>query len=87
MNQHLGLLNKFSMKVNISTLMVFRNQGMSQGEGMESANKYCRESWGMGAEEFRKAPMMQHKLTALTRTYLNPKPQRRRYIIENSNSK
>jgi hypothetical protein len=37
----------------------------------------------MGAEEFRKASMMQHKLTTLTRTYLNPKPHRRRYIIEN----
>ena len=29
---------------------------------------YCSESWGMGAEGFRRAPMMQQKLTTLTRT-------------------
>jgi hypothetical protein len=37
----------------------------------------------MGDEGFRRAPMMHEKLTTLTRTYLNPKPHRRRYIIEN----
>ena len=37
----------------------------------------CSESWGMGAEEFRKAPMMQHKLTTLTRTWFNPELYRR----------
>jgi hypothetical protein len=40
----------------------------------------CSESWGMGAEGFRRAPMMQQKLTTLTTTELNPKPRRRRYI-------
>ena len=37
----------------------------------------CSESWGMGAEGFRRAPMMQQKLTTLTRTELNPEQSRR----------
>jgi hypothetical protein len=39
----------------------------------------CSESWGMGAEGFRRAPMMHEKLTTLTRTELNPKHTRRIY--------
>jgi len=29
---------------------------------------YCSESWGMGAEEFREAPMMHQKVPTLGRT-------------------
>ena len=40
--------------------------------------KYCSESWGMGAEEFRKAPMIHHKLTTLARTRYTTEENRRK---------
>jgi hypothetical protein len=36
----------------------------------------CSESWGMGAEGFRRAPMMHEKLTTLVRTrYTTEQPR------------
>ena len=43
----------------------------------EIPGEYCSESWGMGAKGFRRAPMMQQKLTMLTRTELDTHHKRR----------
>ena len=37
----------------------------------------CSGSWGMGAEGFRRAPMMHEKLTTLGRTRFDPELNRR----------
>ena len=49
----------------------------TKNDDKREKTKKCSESWGMGAEGFRRAPMMQQKLTTLTRTELNPKHTRR----------
>jgi hypothetical protein len=42
----------------------------------------CSESWGMGVKEFRKAPMMHHKLTTLAITRYTIDTTRRKIYHE-----
>ena len=69
-------INYYQMPRSISSkLFVIASGG---GEANVYGSSYCSESWGMGAEGFRRAPMMHEKLTTLTRTELNPKHTRRK---------
>ena len=47
---------------------VFGGFSVADQGPLKSNGEECSESWGMGAEEFRKAPMMHHKLTTLAIT-------------------